>query len=343
MNRTDAAQPGWDWYEDEERGRRRRRLLLLLGFLLLLGAIVTTLGVYAMTRWSLTTLPGVGQMAKGLAPRYVYALTGVTAPGSVAVTPEGDRVYVVDTGERLVRVFTPEGGERARLVPPATTMATRMPVSVAVAPDGRFFVSDRMRVAIDMYTPAGGYIGAFRPEAVLDEPWQPLGLSFDGAGRLLVTDLSLGNHRILVFRTAGFLDTTLGEGEQGGRGLSFPYAATADAQGRTYVSDSNNAVVEVFSPEGHPLSTLSAADPKSGLGLPRGMAIDSLGRLHVADAATHSVSVFETGDRLRFLYSFGEIGTAGPELRYPEGIALDQRGRVYVADRGNNAVKVWSY
>jgi DNA-binding beta-propeller fold protein YncE len=189
-----------------------------------------------------------------------------------------------------------------------------------------------------------GFVGAFRPEAVLDEPWQPMGLSFDQAGRLLVTDLREGKHRVLVFRPGvDQLHASLGEGESRVGGLQFPYAAVVDPQGRTYVSDSNNAVVEVFGAEGQLLSVLSAADPKAGIGLPRGMAIDSLDRLHVVDGATHSVSVFETGDRLRFLYSFGEIGTAGPELRYPGGIALDQRGRVYVADRGNNAVKVWSY
>jgi len=222
---------------------------------------------------------------------------------------------------------------------------TEVPVSVAVAPDGRVFVSDRMRMSIDMYTPTGAYIGAFRPEAVLDELWQPMGLSFDGSGRLLVTDLRLGRHRILAFRAAGHLDTTLGDGEERGEGFgfSFPYMAVGDTQGRIYVSDSNNAAVQVFSREGQLVSTLSAADPKAGLGLPRGAAIDNQGRLHLVDAATHSIAVFETGDTLRFLFSFGEVGTAGQDLRFPAGIAVDQRGRVYVADRGNNAVKVWSY
>lgn len=329
---------------DPGERRKRRRLALLLVFLGLFSSGCAAIIWYAVTKQPLTNLPGVSLVTKAVPPRYVFSITGMTTPEGVAVSPGGGRIYVAESGgDRLVRVYDRSGRQTGALTPPGTQVGRRLPMSVAVAPDGTVFVTDRLRMAVDMYTPEGAYYGAYRPEAVMDEPWLPLGLSFDSNGRLLVTDHRERKHRVIVFRANEYLDTAFGEeGAEPGQ-FSFPHNAVADPQGRVYVSDSNNNRVSVFDRQGRLLSTVTTTDPRSGLALPRGLALDGQGRLYVADAGSHTVAVYEVGDTPRFLFSFGEMGTAGGEFRYPNSVAVDQQGWIYVADRGNNSVQVWSY
>lgn len=329
---------------DVESRRRRKRAAILALLLLLFFWSSAAAAYHLITKRPISTLPGVSLVTKALPPRYVFSITGVTTPEAVAVSPDGQRVYVVESGdERLVRVFSPTGQPLGTLAVPGTRISFRLPLSVAVAQDGRVFVSDRIRAAIDMFSPEGAYIGSYRPEAVMDEPWLPLGLSFDSLSRLLVTDHREGKHRVLVFRPNEYLDLAFGEEGQAAGQFSFPYTTVVDSKGQIYVSDSNNARIEVFSAEGQPLSVLNSTDPKGGLGLPRGMALDSLERLHVVDGATHSVMVYEAASPPKFLFTFGTLGTSAGEFRYPSGIAIDKFDRIYVADRDNNLVQVWSY
>jgi len=329
--------------QGDEKPRRRRRALVAFFLLLFLGVAVSAC-YNLITGRPITTLPGVSLVTKALAPRYVFSISGATTPEAVAVSPDGERIYVADSGgDRVVQVFTPKGERVMTLTPPGTMVSFRLPMSVAVAQDGRVFVSDRLRAAIDMYTPRGDYIGSYRPEAVWDEPWLPLGLNFDAQSRLLITDHREGKHRVLVFRANEDLDFSFGAEGSGADQFSFPYATAVDSRGQIYVSDSNNARISVFDKQGGLVNIITGAAAKETLGLPRGLAFDSLDRLHVVDGITHNVVVYETGGKPQFLFSFGELGTNGGEFRYPSGIAIDKFDRLYVADRDNNVVQVWSY
>ncbi|MBI4499338.1 MAG: NHL repeat-containing protein [Chloroflexi bacterium] len=334
------AAGGGGWWQQ----RKKRRLVLLAVALIFFGITGASAAYYGITRQSLFSLPGVSAMTRALPPRYVFSITGMVTPEAVAVSADGQRIYVAESGgDRLVRLYTATGQELATLAPPGTQVSSRLPMSLALAPNGRLFVADRLRKAVDMFAPDGKYVGAYRPDAVLEEPWLPLGLSFDAGGRLLVTDHKATRHRVLVFRPNALLDTVFGEQLEGVGPLAFPYSAAVDSQGRVYVSDTNNARLLVFDAQGQLLSVVTTAEPRSGLGLPRGVAVDSQDRVYVVDAAGHTVVVYAAGDTPSFLFTFGELGTRGGELRYPSGIALDQRGRIYLADRDNNSVQVWSY
>ena len=70
---------------------------------------------------------------------------------------------------------------------------------------------------------------------------------------------------------------------------------------------------------------------------PRAVAIDSLGRLYVADKDNHRIQVFDsTGTHL---FSFGAFGTANGQMKSPQGIAVDASGIIYVADTENNRLQ----
>jgi sugar lactone lactonase YvrE len=322
--------------------RLHKKHALLLMLLLLLGTSLLWAN-YLLKRRPIGNLPGAGAILKTVPPRYLFSITGTGQPLAVAVSQSDDRIYVGESGgERLIRVFDRAGNPMRAFAPPDSSPGKRMPMGIAVSRTGKVFVADRMRGAIDTYDADGVYLGPFVPEGV--GTWLPLGVALDDEDSLYVTDTSTGYHRVLVFRANGSLKLAMGKEGEGNGELSFPYAAAIDGRYNVFVSDSNNGRITVFNRDGTALGAMAAGTEKGSLGLPRGIAFDTQGRLHVADTSTHGVNVYDvTATPPQFLYSFGDIGIGDGEFRFPSGLATDQTGRVYVADRENNRVQVWTY
>lgn len=319
----------------------KKYLLIVLSCALL--GMVVLFASYLVQRRSLAYLPGVGEVLKTVPPRYLSSLTGNLSPLAVAVSPSGDRVYVGEsTGERQIRIFDRAGTAVGAFAPPDSEKGKRLPTGIAVANNGRVYVADRLRGAIDMYDPDGAYRGRFVPQTIT--AWLPVGVTVDGEGSVYVTDTSAGYHRVLVFRQNGSLKLSAGREGEGEGELSFPFAAAVDAKLNLFVSDGNNGRIAVFNRDGVAAGSFAAGTQDGSIGLPRGIAFDPRGRLHVVDTSNHAVYVYDvSANPPQFLYSFGNIGIGDGEFRFPNGLAIDDAGRVYVTDRENHRVHVWSY
>jgi DNA-binding beta-propeller fold protein YncE len=328
----------------EPRRSHRRRLIVVLAVVSALLVILTAVaGWYLRTGKPLSQLPGIAQDTK---PHYAFSIYGVTQPLGVAVSRNGDRIYVTESGgQRLVRIFGRDGKQVGTLTPPAAPSGGHIPVYIAVNPvTDEVYVSDRMSAAILVYGKDGAYRRTFAPKGDLGKAWSPLGLAFDRQGRLVVTDVrSSGGHRVLVFSPDGTLQRSLGEG----LGLSYPNGVVVDDRGVVVVCDSNNARVLLFAPDGAPVGRIVSGAADNLLGLPRGIATDDGKRLYVVDAADHTVQIYRIPDAVTgvpsFVGSFGAEGTGDGTFEYPNGVATDSHARLYITDRENNRVQVWSY
>jgi DNA-binding beta-propeller fold protein YncE len=327
---------------DQERRRRRRKLLLLL----VLGALLAGLSLlaiwYLIFRQPINPLPPIQSAA--VMPSYTTSIYGIKRPTGVAVNRSGDRIYVTETGgAHLARVFDAAGNELARLEPPASTGTDHVPVYLAIDPlTGDVYVTDRPTGSIYIYDADGRFLRAYRPAASLDG-WQPLGITFDPAGNLYVTDLAGPTARVVVLDRGGKVVRTIGVGDK----LSFPNGVAIDPPGNVYVTDSNNGRLLVFGPTGDVAATVGRGVGEGNLGLPRGAVIDGQGRLYVVDTSGQAVFVYGLLDpkveRLAYLGFFGGEGVSDGLFEYPNGIAADGRGRLYVTDSVNDRVQVWSY
>lgn len=104
-----------------------------------------------------------------------------------------------------------------------------------------------------------------------------------------------------------------------------------------YVSDSNGRSVLRFDQKGN-----FTGDRLTNFSLPRGIAVDKIGRLHIVDTFAHTIKVFNKEGR--FLFNYGSEGSTSSKLYLPNSIAIDSsKGKIYIADKGNNQVKVWSW
>ncbi len=319
--------------------RNLKRIVLFELLFLLLVASVCVWAYYLSTRKPLfAALPPIGQVARALRPHYLFSVYGVEEPVGVAVTPDGERLYVAESGaERKVHAFDRDGKELFSFVPPNSLPSGRAPVYVAVDRAGRVYVTDRLRHSVDIYDAGGNYKSSLKPPT--SDGWSPLGVRVDG-DTLWVTDVPDGKHRLLAINQEGALTFQFGRQGNGNDNNTFwfPNSAVADARGRVYVSDSNNGRIQILDRNGNWLETLR------GFSLPRGMTIDEDERLYVVDGIGHVVRVFDvTGEKPMPLFDFGDYGTDSGEFNYPNDIAADKTGRLYIADRASHRVQVWVY
>ncbi|MEK3909707.1 stalk domain-containing protein [Paenibacillus sp. FSL H7-0331] len=145
---------------------------------------------------------------------------------------------------------------------------------------------------------------------------EPMGLSLDSKGNLLIADA--GNHAIRKIDSEGNVTTIAGNGEVGmkdgtGSTATFnrPSDVVAAADGTLYVADTLNHLIRSISPSGE-VKSLNALS----------------GRLIEVTPG----QVVQAGD-----YLDGSLQMA--KFNEPTGLALDSKGNLYVSDTGNQRIR----
>jgi DNA-binding beta-propeller fold protein YncE len=326
--------------EPEAKKRRRRRAFLLL-FLLGLLALLLGLTIWYLLFRQPVTLPLIPESQ---VPGYVTSIYGVQSPTGVAVTPSGDRIYVTENGgDYGIKIFDAGGNVVGSMAFPPETGTDHVPVYVAIDPlTGEVYVSDRPTGTIHIFDRDGTWQRQYTPTSPLTG-WQPLGLTFDAAGNLYVTELRGPGQRVLTLDRTGTVVREIGLDAD----LDFPNGIAVDKAGLVWVTDSNNGRLLAFDQTGNLMARVGRGSTAGNLGLPRGLALDASGRIFVVDSTGSGVFVYrepEEGGRVpAYVGFFGGSGVGDGQFAFPIGAAVDDRGRIYVADTANGRVQVWSY
>ncbi|MFN2158299.1 MAG: flippase activity-associated protein Agl23 [Anaerolineae bacterium] len=193
------------------------------------GEFVTMWGVYGMTEGA-SGSPGV-----------------FWGPRGVAIGPEG-MIYVTDTGNKRIQVFTPEG----ELVTQwggqgATEGKFDEPVGIAIASDGRIYVADTWNQRIQAFSTSGipltqWAVNTWLGESLENKPY----LAVDAQGRVYATDPE--GYRILVFDQDGTFLTSIRQYGSDEQSFMLPTGIAVDQEGYIWVADPGTHRVLKLSP-----------------------------------------------------------------------------------------------
>lgn len=188
---------------------------------------------------------------------------------------------------------------------------------------------------------------------------QPHGGALDNFGNLYVGDHS--NHRIRkVVLATGAVSTLAGNGTAAwtdgtGANANFwsPVGVAYDEQGFLYIGDTGNARLRkvvlstgaVSTIAGNSVGYAEGNGTSARFSAPRGVELDGLGNLYIADAGNHRIRkiVLSTGAVSTVVGNGNAAWVDGngtsASINCAEGLALDNMGNLYIADTYNHLIR----
>ncbi len=303
----------------------------------------------------------------------------LSSPHGVAVNALG--TYIADTDHDVI-LYVDSAGDVTTIAGGGSTIgdggaATDAqlgdPNDVAIDALGEVYIADTNNSRIRHIDSSGvittvagtgtfGYSGD-GGAATAAELSAPESVAIDGLGNIYIADES--KNRIRRVDPDGTITTVAGTGTLGYSGdggaataanLSLPYGVAVDAAGNLYIADTFNNRVRRVDTTGV-ITTVAGvgtlgysgdggAATAAQLHYPRGVAVDGLGNVYIADTYNYCVRRVDTMGIITTIAGTGTSGYNGDgiaattaELYTPTGVAIDGLGNLYIADSQNNRIR----
>lgn len=261
---------------------------------------------------------------------YEGALKG---PRGVFVDATRGEVWVADTGNSLLAVFSPDAVELFA----CRSSAVREPIRIVVDAKGRMLILGNDRAKIGVLNARGEYLTDLELPGVGKSPVFGT-IAADAEGNLYVGDNESG--QVFVYDKDLKLKLRFGERGQGQGDFQSISGIAADAENIFVVDQQISPSVQVFDRRGNFVRGWGKHDMGvDNFSLPEGIAIDGKGRVIVVDALRHEIKLFDREGK--FIDRFGGLGDRLGQVSFPSGVAVDSQGRIYVAEKGNDRVQVF--
>ncbi|MDH5542576.1 MAG: NHL repeat-containing protein [Nitrospinota bacterium] len=223
---------------------------------------------------------------------------------------------------------------------------------IALADDGRIFISDEFNHRVCVYNADGKEHKAFGKKGAENGEFNyPRGLALDNSGNLYIADA--WNHRIAVYSADLTFKTAFGELGAGIGELDEPVSLIVRGD-RLYVLEKSNHRIQVFTLDGKPdgiiggrgsvdeqnqfymTNTVESLFPSPSFEYPSAITADRDGNIYVADTNNHRV-IRISGATMRADTSFNLCG-----IKFPSGLVCDAEGNLHLTQFNMDFVSVFS-
>jgi DNA-binding beta-propeller fold protein YncE len=191
---------------------------------------------------------------------YLRAIGGqdyFSRPSGVAVSPDGTKLYVVDTGgvddyeHHQFTIWDARTGAYIKAVGRRGTEPGEfnLPLQVSTGPDGTVYVVDGGNFRVQAFTADGSFLRKIGAVGIRTGQFsRPKGVATDNEGNIYVIDTAFGNFQI--FSKEGQLLLFVGtRGESGAPGeYMLPAGIWVDEDGRVYMVDQFFKKVDIYRP-----------------------------------------------------------------------------------------------
>ena len=262
----------------------------------------------------------------------------------------------------------------------STSAHLNIPYSIEVSHNGNIIIADAGNNAIRKISTTGGTIttiagkgpgvagfsgdGGMADQSLL---WNPHSIAQDQAGNIYIADTQ-NNVIRMISVVSGKISTIAGlgpdrpgysgdNGQATAAAINSPEGIAVDVDGSVYFSDGGNNVIRKIS--NGIISTIAGTGAMGYSGddgpalnatfyTVRGLAIDAVQNIYIADASANAIRMIESETGKIFTVAgngqAGYAGDGGPAteamLANPLDIAVDNDGNLYIADTNNAAIRV---
>jgi DNA-binding beta-propeller fold protein YncE len=221
-------------------------------------------------------------------------------PWAVAISPDGQWIYVADTWNHRIQKLSADGKPVMTWGMPNYDPVSSDPFGlwgprdIIIDSQGHVLVTDTGNKRVLIYDEDGNFIFQLGGEGTsVGQFEEPVGLALDSAGNLFIADT--WNQRVQVF--------------------------TPSSDKKSY---SNPVQWDVSSWSSQSL------DNKPYI------TVDKLGHVFATDPDSFRVLEFNTSGV--FIRTWGEYGSSSTNIGMPSGISVDEEGRIWVSDTANNRI-----
>ena len=267
----------------------------------------------------------------------------VNMPTIVTIGPDG-RVYVAETSNNLVRIFSPNGS----LIHSITGLSK--PISLAVDVGGRIYIGNLGRGNVEVYAPSFTYL--FKLGQGNEEFGQPNDIDIDASGLIYVVDKT--KSAIKLYNSDGTYKSSLGQSGNDNGQFHHPISLAIDTATNELVvldlqqrSDAlypdtliDGARIQFLQVNG----TFKRGYAKFGhdrdngqLVMPMHIVVDDQSRVYVSESFMQKVMVYDNNGTFLSM-----IDSASNPLRTPIGLTMGNiTNKLYIASLLTGKVEIY--
>lgn len=275
---------------------------------------------------------------------YLYDLQGPTkdshlrSQNGILCDFQRNEIYVVDTGNRCVRIFGKEG---VQIFEFGSNGELGIPLGVAINSLGDIYVLQGGfgGTQIDIFDFRGKYLSKLEPVGLPEnETCDPTNIAIDSHDNIYISDQK--HACIYAFdRDGQFRFKILPEMSEKDRGEVIFGNLRVGKDDSLYLPISTLGTVYMFDSQGQYVRDIGMQGGGPGkLAFPVDVVVDKNGRFLVLDKMRHCISVYDNEGR--YLTEFGGMGRGPGWFYFPSALEIDRYGRIYVSQKLDDKVQV---